>query len=90
MFSGQTGEFEHCYFGLSKNSLQFGVAQDVSLVCWVLQVVCFDVFPKLLDDFCAGQGGCAHDGGQLSTWLQGFHESGFFFRCSRHVDIVGS
>ena len=79
MLADQTCEFKHRHFGFAKNGFEFGISKDVALGCRILQVVSLDVLPQLLDDLSSGKWVSAHDSGQFGAWLQGLHESGFFF-----------
>jgi hypothetical protein len=46
---------EHVDFGLLEHSLHLGVAQNLSFICRVLEIVGLDVFPKSLDNLGAGK-----------------------------------
>lgn len=44
---------KHVHLGLLENGLHLFVAQDLALVLGVLKLICFDVFPQLLDHLWA-------------------------------------
>lgn len=44
---------KHVHPSLSKHGIHSFVADDLALVVRVLQIVCFDVLPKLFDDLGA-------------------------------------
>jgi hypothetical protein len=46
---------EHVHLGLLEDCMHLVVAYDLSFVLWVLEIVGFDVFPKLLDHLRPGQ-----------------------------------
>lgn len=63
MFANQAGHFKHADLLLAKNLEQFVIGIDIAFVLCVLQIVGFDVVPHFFDDFCAGQGSAANNGG---------------------------
>jgi len=72
----QFGHLEHGYLILTvEYCLQLVVSDDFTPVRWVLQIVRFDVIPKLLGQFRTGQGIRPNYCRKRRIWSYRFHES---------------